>query len=90
MGRQDDRPPLARALEAAGGLKAGSWESVEALCVLAIESKDLPVGPEMLASAHSVAAGLKAGTWDSVRALAWLARADRELLPLGRASESNS
>ncbi len=78
MGRQDDRPPLARALEASGGLRAGTWESVEALCVLAIETKDLPDGAIMFASARSVASGLKAGTWESVRALAWLARADRE------------
>jgi hypothetical protein len=67
-----------RALEAAGGLKAGTWESVEALCVLAIETKDMPDGAMMLTSARSVASGLKAGTWESVRALAWLARADRE------------
>jgi hypothetical protein len=78
MGRQDDRPPLVRALEAAGVLKAGTWDSVEALCVLAIETKDLPEGATMLTSAHTVASGLKAGTWESVRALALLARADRE------------
>lgn len=73
MGRQDDRPPLVRALEAAGGLKAGTWGSVEALCVLAIETKDLPDGAMILTSARSVASALKAGTWESVRALAWLA-----------------
>jgi hypothetical protein len=78
MGRQDDRPPLVRALEAADGLKAGTWESVEALSVLAIEAKDLPDGATMLTAARSVASSLKAGTWESVRALAWLARADRE------------
>lgn len=78
MGRQDDRPPLVRALEVAGGLRAGTWESVEALSLLAIESKDLPDGAAMLTSARSAAEGLKAGTWESVRALAWLARADRE------------
>lgn len=79
MGRQDDRPPLVRALEAADGLKAGTWQSVEVLSVLAIESKDLPDGTRLLESARSVASDLKAGTWESVRALAWLARADREL-----------
>lgn len=67
-----------RALELVGGLRAGTWESVEALSVLAIEAKDLPEGAAMTASARSAAAGLKAGTWESVRALAWLARAERE------------
>ncbi len=79
MGRQDDRPPLVRALEAADGLKPGTWESVEALSVLAIASKDLPDGATVFASARLAASSLKAGTWESVRALAWLARADREL-----------
>ena len=41
-GRKDERPPLQRALEAAAGLKAGSWESVEALAMLAIEAKGQP------------------------------------------------
>ncbi|GAA2477172.1 hypothetical protein [Terrabacter carboxydivorans] len=39
MGKQlDGRPPLQRALDAAAGLRAGSWESVEALALLAIEA----------------------------------------------------
>ncbi|WP_406832895.1 hypothetical protein ABEG17_08725 [Pedococcus sp. KACC 23699] len=80
MAKQPDpRPPLQRALETAAGLKPGTWESVEALAVLAIEAKDLPDGARLLASARTAADGLKPGTWESVRALAWLARADREL-----------
>jgi hypothetical protein len=80
MGRQlDERPPLHRALAAATSLKAGSWDSVEALALLAIEAKDLPDGAALHDAAHAAAAGLKAGSWDSVRALACLARADREL-----------
>ena len=79
MGRQDDRPPLDRALSAAGELKAGTWESVEALSVLAIASKHQDDGVQMLASALAAASSAKAGSWDSVRALAWLAQAEREL-----------
>ncbi|KQZ89774.1 hypothetical protein ASD62_11140 [Phycicoccus sp. Root563] len=75
----DGRPPLQRALDAAAGLKPGTWESVETLAVLAIEAKDLPDGPRLLAAAHAAADGAKPGTWESIRALAWLARADREL-----------
>jgi hypothetical protein len=71
--------PLERALAAAAGLKAGSWASVEALSLLAIEAKGQPVATDLHRSARDAAAGLKDGTWDAVRALAWLARADREL-----------
>ncbi|HET7682426.1 MAG TPA: hypothetical protein VFK34_02010, partial [Marmoricola sp.] len=79
MGRMsDDRPPLDRALEAVPGLRAGSWESVEALALLAIEARDRPESTSLRDAAHAAAAGLKAGTWESVRALACLARADRE------------
>ena len=42
MGRRDERPPVPRALEAATGLKPGSWESVEALALLAIEAGGRP------------------------------------------------
>lgn len=73
------RPALERAVEAAAGLKAGSWESVEALALLAIEARSLPDGARLHEAAHLAAAGLRAGTWDSVRALACLARADREI-----------
>jgi hypothetical protein len=80
MGRQRDQlPPLHRALRAVASLRAGTWESVEALALLAIEAKHLPEGTSMHDAAHAVAAGLKPGTWESVRALACLARADREL-----------
>ncbi len=80
MGKQlDGRSPLQRALGAASGLKAGSWESVETLALLAIEARGLPEAASLRDAAHRAAAGLKPGTWDSVRALACLARADREL-----------
>jgi len=80
MGKQrDDRAPIERALDAAAGLKTGSWESVEALALLAVEAKGRPEGASLRDAAHAAAAGLKAGTWESVRALACLARADREL-----------
>ena len=80
MGKHlDDRPPLERALDTVAGLKVGSWESVEALAMLAIEAKSRAEGASLRHAAHSAAAGLKTGTWESVRALAWLARADREI-----------
>lgn len=80
MGKQlDQRPPLQRALDVVASLKAGSWESVEALALLAIEAKHLPEGTTLHNAAHAAAAGLKTGTWESVRALARLAHADREL-----------
>jgi hypothetical protein len=80
MGKQlDERPPLQRALDAVPGLKAGSWESVEALALLAVEAKGRAECASLRESAHAAAAGLKSGTWESVRALACLARADREI-----------
>ena len=80
MGRQiDERPPLQRALDTVAGLKAGSWDSVEARAVLAVEAKHRAEGASLRDAAHAAAAGLRPGTWESVRALAWLARADREL-----------
>lgn len=80
MGKQlDDRPPLERGLDAASGLRAGSWESVEALALLAIEARGRPECASLRDAARAAAAGLKAGTWESVRALACLARADREI-----------
>jgi hypothetical protein len=66
-------------VDAAVGLKPGSWESVEVLAMLAIEAKDLPECARLHRAAQQAAAGLKVGSWDSVRALTWLARADREL-----------
>lgn len=75
--RPDDRPPLDQA--AASGLKPGSWASVEALAMLAVEAKDRPEAAGLCASAQAAARGLSSGSWESVRALTWLARAEREL-----------
>jgi hypothetical protein len=77
--RKDERPPLDRALETAAQLKAGTWESVEALAILAIEAKGRPEAQRCYDSAAEAAMGLRSGTWESIRALAWLARARREL-----------
>jgi hypothetical protein len=80
MARQrDERPPLQRALAAAEGLKPGSWDSVEALALLAVEARGLPQSRSLLEAAHAACDGLKPGSWQSVRALALLARAEREL-----------
>jgi len=77
--RADDRPPLERALGAAASLKAGTWESVEALALLSVEAKGRPEAERLYASAVDTSARLSEGTWQSVRALAALARARREL-----------
>lgn len=69
---------LDRALTVAGGLTAGSWESVETLALLAIEARNRPEAATLLEAATSAASRLKAGTWESTRALTWLARAERE------------
>ena len=70
---------LDRAFVAAGGLKAGSWESVGTLALLAIEAHRRPEAQALLDSARRTAAQLKAGSWESIRALAWLTRAEREV-----------
>lgn len=75
--RQDGRTPLEKALDAASGLKPGSWESVEALSMLAVEAQGRPEAESLYASAVDAATGLKPGSWESVRALTWLARAGR-------------
>jgi len=75
----DERPPLQRGLDAVPSLKAGSWESIEALALLAIEAGGRPESASLLDAAHRAAAALRPGTWESVRALACLARADREV-----------
>ncbi|MFV0285715.1 MAG: hypothetical protein ACK5IM_04900 [Demequina sp.] len=69
----------ASAVSAAEQLKAGTWESVEALAVLAIAAKGSPDAAVLLERASGAASGLRAGTWESVRALGWLARAQTEL-----------
>ena len=85
MGKQlDERPPLQRALGAVAGLKAGSWESVEALALLAIEAKGLPECTSLRDAAHTAAAGLKSGTWESVG----LSPASR--VPIGRSPPDSS
>lgn len=76
--RQDGRSPLEKALDAASGLKAGSWASVEALSMLAIEAQGRPEAESLYASAVNASTGLKPGSWESVRALTWLARAGRD------------
>jgi hypothetical protein len=78
-GRKDERPALERALEAAAGLKVGTWTSVEALARLAIEAKGRPEAQKLYESARSASMDLSDGSWESVRALTWLARAGREL-----------
>lgn len=78
-GRSDERPALERALEAAAGLKAGSWASVEALAMLAVEAKGRPESRELYESARRASTGLASGSWESARSLAWLTRAGREL-----------
>ena len=78
--RSSDRgsePALERALGAVGALKAGSWESVETLALVAIAAHGRPEASSLLSAARQAAAGLKAGSWESARALAWLARAEQ-------------
>lgn len=70
---------LSRSLEAARGLKPGTWEAVEALAVLAVEAHAVADGSQFLAAAQATSARLKSGSWESVRALAWLSRAERLL-----------
>jgi hypothetical protein len=77
--RRDDRPPLEQALDAASGLKAGSWASVEALSMLAVEAKGRPEATRLYRSALDASTTLSSGSWESVRALTWLARAGREV-----------
>ncbi len=69
---------LRATLDTVAGLKVGSWESVEALALLAVEARGRAECASLRDAAHTAATGLKSGTWESVRALACLARADRE------------
>lgn len=71
--------PVEAALRTARTLKAGSWASVEALAMLAVELQPLPESRRLVSEARAAAQGLKPGTWESVRALAWLGRAEREI-----------
>ena len=67
---------VARAAAGARSLKPGSWESVEALALLASLTGDRT----FVAQAQQAAAGLKgAGTWQAVSSLTLLARDEREL-----------
>jgi hypothetical protein len=77
--RRPEGLPLERALEAAAGLKAGSWQSVEALAMLAIEARGRPEASALYDDALQASHGLAAGSWESIRALTWLARAERVL-----------
>jgi hypothetical protein len=74
-------PALERALAAASGLKPGTWESVEVLALLSLETAGTAEALALLEAASGAASRLKSGTWESVRALAWLARAEREVGP---------
>jgi len=75
--REEKLPPLERALEAAAGLKAGSWDSVEALSMLSIEAHGRAEARSLYDSAVDASRSLSHGSWESVRALTWLARAGR-------------
>lgn len=79
FGKADDRDPLDRALDAASGLRAGTWESVQALSMLAIEARGRPEAQAMYDQALDASRRLSSGSWESVQALAWLSRARREL-----------
>ncbi|MFN8079948.1 MAG: hypothetical protein U0Q19_10315 [Kineosporiaceae bacterium] len=81
--RMDNAPPFRRAMETAASLKAGSWESVEALAVLAIAARGRPEAAEVYRRAAEAAADLKPGNWQAVRALAWLAQAQLAVPPEG-------
>jgi hypothetical protein len=76
---QNHLTPLERALEAASGLKPGSWESVEALSMLSVECAGRPEARSLYESALTASQGLQSGSWASVRSLAWLVRAERAL-----------
>ncbi|WP_168583661.1 hypothetical protein [Gephyromycinifex aptenodytis] len=65
--------------QTAQGLKAGTWESVEALAVLAMAHGTGPAAQALVAQARAAADSCKAGTWPAVRALAWLAQAEDAL-----------
>ena len=76
---QAQPPALERALVTAAGLRPGSWESVEVLALLSLETAGTQQGVALLEAASKAASQLKSGTWGSARALAWLARAEREV-----------
>ncbi|WP_084079170.1 hypothetical protein [Demequina sp. NBRC 110057] len=69
----------ASAVRVAESNKAGTWDAVEALAVLAISAQGTPDAAVLLERAAATAEKLKAGSWESVRALAWLSRAQTEL-----------
>ena len=79
FGRRDERDPLERALEAAAGFKAGTWESVQSFAMLAVEARGRPEADRLYDQALDASQTLKSGSWESIQALTWLARAGREL-----------
>ena len=79
FGKSDDRDLLDRALEAAAGLRVGSWESVQAYAMLAIEARGRPESGQLYDQALEASRRLSSGSWESIRALTWLTRARREL-----------
>ncbi len=74
---QAQPPTLERALATVSGLKPGTWESVEVLALLSMETAGTMQAVALLEAASGAAARLKSGTWESARALVWLARAER-------------
>lgn len=79
FGRQDERDPLERALEAAAGFRVGTWESVECFSMLAIEARGRPEAVQLYDQALQASRKLSSGSWESIRALTWLVKARREL-----------
>ncbi len=76
--RNGEKSVLERAIGVVSRLKAGNWESVETMAVLAIASQDRPEAAALVDEAIRTASKLKDGSWESARALAWLARAQQE------------
>lgn len=70
---------LDRALSAIKGLKAVSWEAVETLAIMAIETDDPRESRRLVQAASKTAAKLTPGDWGAARALIWLAKAEASL-----------
>ncbi|MEZ5096057.1 MAG: hypothetical protein R2731_07965 [Nocardioides sp.] len=68
FGKRDDRDPVDRALAAAAGYRVGSWESVQAYAMLAIEAAGRPGADELYEQALDASRRLASGSWESIRA----------------------